>query len=384
MKIKVLFLITTLLGGGAEKVLSTIVKNLDKDKYDITVMTIDDVGIYTNEIKENARYKSCFKRLERGKNIFEKLYNYVQINYIRKFLEDNPKLFYKIFIKDKYDIEISFLENKCSKIIASSPNKNSRKYLWIHIDLEKYNWVVGQFKNLQEQKEYYSRYCKIFCVSNSVKKSFDNIFNLNNKTYVQYNPNDEKEIVEKSKEIRELEMKSDKFKFITVGRLVEQKGYDRLLEAHRRLINEGFDYELWIVGSGGEYDKYNDFIKKNNLTNNTILTGFQNNPYKYMFMADAYICSSRAEGYSTVVTEALILQLPIISTLCSGATELLHNGEYGLLVNNDIEGVYNGMKKFLIDDKIYKYYKDKAIERSKDFKLLNTMRQIEEILDNKC
>ena len=383
MKTKILFLITTLLGGGAEKVLSTIVKNLDKQKYDITVMTIEDIGIYKDEIKKHVRYKSCFKQLKPGKNKFNKLYNYVNINYIRKYLENNPKIFYKLFIKDKYDIEISFLENKCSKIIASSPNKYSKKYLWIHIDLEKYNWVENQFKNLEEQKEYYNKFQKIFCVSDSVEESFNNMFKLNEKTYVQYNPNDEDEIIQKSKE-QVQQKKIDKFKFVTVGRLVEQKGYDRLLEAHKQLISEGYDYELWIVGDGIEYDKCNKFITLNNLENYTILTKFQKNPYKYMFIGDAYICSSRAEGYSLVVSEALILEKPIISTICSGPNELLKNGQYGLLVSNDIEGIYNGMKEFLTDTSKYEYYKNKAIERSKDFKLKKTMKQIEEILDNKC
>lgn len=131
---KVLFLITTLGGGGAEKVLSTLVKNLDKTKYDITVMTVVDTGIYREEIKEHAKYKGCFKELKPGRNIYEKIYNYIYENMYKKFILKHPKVFYRMFIKEQYDIEVSFLENLCSKIISDSPNKKSKNiYGYIQI-----------------------------------------------------------------------------------------------------------------------------------------------------------------------------------------------------------------------------------------------------------
>lgn len=378
---KVLFLITTLGGGGAEKVLSTISKNLDKSKYDITVMTINDTGVYIDEVKKYVTYKTCFKELKPGKNLYQKIYNYGYENIFKKFILKYPNIFYKIFIKEKYDIEIAFLENICAKIIGNSPNKKSKKYLWIHIDLEKSNWCKTQFNGIQDQTESYSKFDKIYCVSKDVKKSFNRLFGLNDKTFIQYNPNDDKEIVALSKEEFNEVTLSNRFKFITAGRFIEQKGYDRLLEVHKRLIEEGYNYELWILGDGVEKEKYIQFIQKHKLEKNTLLLGFQKNPYKFINKCDAYICTSRMEGYSLIVCEALILGIPMIATECAGTREQLNEGEYGLLVNNSTDGIYKGMKQILNDRELYNHYKKMSKLRSKDFILENVMSDIESILD---
>lgn len=377
---KVLFLITTLGGGGAEKVLTTISKNLDKSNYEITVMTITDSGIYRDEVKKYVRYESCFKELKPGHTIFEKIYNILYQNIIIKFILKHPKLFYKIFIKDNYDVEIAFLENVCAKIIGNSPNKKSKKYLWIHIDLEKSNWCKTHFNGIEDQRITYSKFNKIFCVSNEVKKTFNNLFGLENKTFVQYNSNDDKEIIKLSHEEIDEFYVTEKFKFISSGRFIQQKGFDRLLEVHRNLLEEGYDYELWILGDGIEKSQYEQYVNYYNLQNNTRFLGFKKNPYKFMKNSNAFVCSSRMEGFSLVVSEAIILNIPVISTSCTGPNELLDYGRYGLLVENSTEGIYRGMKKFLDDDIVYKHYKDMSIRRGKDFQLDKVMKEIDSIL----
>lgn len=114
---------------------------------------------------------------------------------------------------------------------------------------------------------------------------------------------------------------------------------------HKRLIDEGFEYELWILGDGIKRESYEEFIRLNNIKEYTKLLGFKKNPYKYIKQCDSYICSSRMEGYSLVVAESIILEKPIVSTMCSGPIELIENGEYGILVENSIDGIYSGMKK---------------------------------------
>ena len=173
----------------------------------------------------------------------------------------------------------------------------------------------------------------------------------------------------------------ESLKLISVGRLATQKGYDRLLLIINRLYDNGNNISLTILGEGSEREKLEEYIIKNNLGNVVHLPGFAPNPYSIIKEHDLFVCSSRAEGYSTAVTEALILGLPVITTDCSGMKELLgENNEYGVVVQNDEESLYNGIKKFLENKSYLEFYTTKAIERGKKFSLTSLMNEIEDIL----
>lgn len=110
------------------------------------------------------------------------------------------------------------------------------------------------------------------------------------------------------------------------------------------------------------------------------LLGFKKNPYKYMNKSDLFVCSSRTEGFSTVVTEALIIGLPVVSTKCTGTNELLNNGECGLITDNNIESLYMGVKEMLQNKKEYEKYRVKSLERGKEFSLKRRINEIEKYL----
>ena len=122
------------------------------------------------------------------------------------------------------------------------------------------------------------------------------------------------------------------------------------------------------------------YIQKNHLDAFVKLLGFHSNPYKYIVQGDLFVCSSRSEGYSTAVTEALILGVPVITTDCSGMMELLKNGECGIITPNDDEAFYQGLKSLLTDASLLEHYRQKAIERGKDFTIESLMKPIEDLL----
>ena len=149
------------------------------------------------------------------------------------------------------------------------------------------------------------------------------------------------------------------------------------------MIDEGLIHKFYILGVGEDKDKIEKYIKENNLTDTFHLLGYKDNPYKYVAKCDLYVCSSHREGFSTAVTESLIVGTPVISTLCSGAQELLgYNNEYGLVVENSEEGIYKGLKKLLSHKDLLNYYKSKAKERGKRFNKENTIMDVENLLDN--
>ena len=369
MKKKLLFLINTLTGGGAEKVLCDLVNNLDKEKYDITVQTIVDIGIHKESLGSHIKYKTINK-FKNG--LLRKIFSY-SINFIIP-----SKITYKLFIKGKYDYEIAFLEGVPTKLLSVS--EAPVKYAWVHIDLfEFYNGHEKVFPTLQKNIDCYKKYNNIICVADSTKSGFIKKFGFFDNLIVKYNIVDDVSVKEKSAEAVTEIVIPQKLKLVTVGRLTYQKGYDRLLEVHKRLIAEGFSYELWIIGEGTDLEKLECYINKYNLSETVKLLGFQKNPYKFIKNADLFVCSSRAEGFSLVVAEALILSTPVISTNCAGPDELLGNGEYGLLAENSVEGLYDGLKELLSNNDRIIHYKKQAELRSKDFRLEKSIAEIEKL-----
>lgn len=379
--IKVLFFLESLGGGGAEKVLVNLIKGLDKSKYNITVKVMSDVGVYNDEIAEIIKCKSIISGKNYGKNIFHNIF--YKIKYKLIYLLPK-KIIYKIIAREKYDVEVAFIEGFATAVISESKNKLSKKIAWIHVDPLERNYADGYFKNLEEHSQCYKKFDKIVCVSKSVERSAIKKYGITlNNIMTQYNPIDEDDIKKRANEKINI-LDSSAIKFITIGRLVEQKGYDRLIRVIKRLKEE-YDgvFQLLILGDGEKKKQLGEYIKENKLTNIVKLQGFVKNPYPYLKNSDLFICSSRAEGYSLVIAESLILNVPVISTKCSGPNELLDFGKYGMLVENDEDSLYLGLKNIIDDRNKLKELKKKSQKRSEIFNYKKTIERIEKkILDN--
>lgn len=385
---KVLFLIHTLGAGGAEKVLINLVNNLDQSKYDITLMTVIDTGIFKQDIAKGIKYKTIFKLPhgnakksgEKSGSLHE---NYSCIKAIMKktytvfWRYANCAKIYKHFVKEKYDYEIAFLEGICAKIIASSNNDKSIKYSWVHVDLLNERKSESFFKNLDEEKKIYGQFNKIVCVSNVVKNSVKQKLGIKEqKLETLYNIIDSKEISNKS--LDRIELEKDCLTFVSVGRLSNQKGYDRLIDAATKLKKGNAKFKIYIIGEGPEKKNLESQIEKNNMSDVIYLLGFKKNPYVYMNFADVFICSSRAEGFSTVASEAVVLGKPCIVTDCSGMRELFgEEGQYGFITENSTEGIYDGMDKFIKNNKMLTEYAERAKEGAKRFDVNIALKTIE-------
>lgn len=366
-----------LYGGGAEKILQTLLDNLDKDRYDITLYNVIYEHLDINIYPKHVLYKTVFSGTINNNalnNLWIKIKNKIKL-YI--YNHCNTRVFYKLFIKGSYDIEVAFIEGYSTKILSGS-NQESTKIAWVHIDLEANHWTKIAYKSLEQEKQCYKKYNHIVCVSESVKEAFSRKFNITRNLTVKYNPVDRADILKKAQETINTP-KAVGYRLITVGRLEPQKGYDRLLEVASRLKQARIDFELWILGEGKQRPELENLIKKHQLDNVVKLIGFVSNPYKFIAVSDIFVCSSRSEGYSTVVTEALILGKPVVATNCSGMIELLGNSEYGLITDNNEKALYLGLKEILTNKKSYQYYKAKSQIRSNTFDINTTMRDIEKL-----
>ena len=173
-----------------------------------------------------------------------------------------------------------------------------------------------------------------------------------------------KEVKPEVKEEPEIKITKSAFNLVLVGRLLDSaKGQIRLINVVSRLHNEGYDLSLTLVGGGADERKIKDEITHNSAENYIFMTGSQSNPYPYIKQADLLVCASYFEGYNLTVAEALILGTPVLSTNCSGPNEILDSGKYGLIVENNEDGLYNGIKDLLDNPEKMQYYKRKAHER---------------------
>lgn len=388
---KVLFVVHTLQVGGAERVLINLLKKIDKTKFDITVLAIVNDGIYIDEVKniEGVKYKYLFNTFfkesrENPKSIkhkiSKKMMDLIWKMYIL-LIKYFPKMLYKKAVKEKFDIEIAFLEGKISKFVANSTNEESKKIAWIHTDINNIS-RINIFKNLEEEKANYGKFNKIICVSEEVKRRFSEKTGIQENLYVQINPICSNEIIEKSDEIITDELNHKGLILCSVGRLVKEKGFDKLLEVHNRLIKEEIIHTLWIVGEGKERKRLEKYIKDNNLEDTVNLVGYSENPYKYVRKSDVFVCSSRVEGLSSAVLEATILRKVIISTNCPGTKEILgEDGQAGLIVENNREELYKGVKLILTDSKLRDKFAENIKTRGTLFDIDNVMLQIEKLIE---
>lgn len=349
---KILFLMDNISAGGAEKVLRTLVNNMDQEKFHITVQTLEgaDPGEY---LDPGIRYKAI-NRCKTG--LGRKLFTY----WIRLCAE--LKWLYPLYIRDDYDIEVAYLECGPTKFLAGSTNKKARKIAWVHCDMRRKSGIAQQAEKL---KRHYRAYDKVVCVAGTVKESFDALFGDAADSVVLYNVNDEADILAKA---GAFEVPAEDVPVMAVvGRLSYEKGVDRLLEACARLHRDSARFRLRIVGDGPEREKLEQMARDLELEESLEFMGFRSNPYPIMAGADMIVCPSRFEGFSTVVTEALILGKTVVTTPCSGMRELLGDSEFGIITEDSVDGIYAGMKKLLEDAALRESYALAAKARGREF-----------------
>lgn len=367
MKIKILLLIPSLDNGGAEKCLVNMVNNLNPEKYDITVMTLYDRGENRKYLNKRISYSYVFKKYPKG---FIHLYKLL-----------SPKILYKKFVKGKFDIIVSYLEGPTTRIVSGCCDKHTKLINWIHCDIKNEKRFCKPYRNKKEMLKIYSKYYQTIFVSKATQENFINKFpSIFNNSKVIHNIVDTDEIIRLSNE--KIKMKKKGLTLVSVGRLAKVKGFDRLFKIINKLIHERIECFLWIIGNGSEEKKLKKYIDENKLNNYISLLGYDENPYKYVKNADIYVCSSYSEAYSTSVTEAVVLGKPIITTLCSGMNEILDDGKSGLIVENNENALYDGLKKIIIDDNFRRGLIELSKIKSEDLSLLNQVKCIEDFFEN--
>ena len=366
--------------GGAEKVLVDILDNFDYKKYQVDLLLYNYEGELLNQINTNVKILYLFKPSKKNIlfRIFHKILKIFKLNSLREWLR------IRIIIQDQYDSIISFCQGPAHKCHTFLLNNSHNHISWIHSDLSQGNWGKLFFDNdICKQEKAYNKMSKLVFVSNDAKRAFNSIFSIRSdiEQYVIYNIIDIDKIERLAKSVKI--QKNDKFLFINIGRLIDAKRQDRLIDAANILAKENHNFEVWIIGDGPLKQTLQDKITYNSLNDFVILLGGQSNPYPYLLSSDCFVLTSSQEGFPVVICEAFALGKPVISTNVVGPTELIkENSEFGLLVNQDINEIAYAMRQIMISKEIRSHYECQSKKRKRMFDKKNTMQQIFALLND--
>lgn len=365
MKKKILFVMYNLAGGGAEKVLVDILQHFDYKQYDVELALIKKRGIYLPDIPENVKITALFNRFTSALGFM--LLRYLNIHFVNKLIVRNR-------IKDNYHAIISFMEGKPLVIHSYLTSHSEVNISWIHSDLFTYH----RTKNLsiygdKMEKDCYCKMDKLVFVSKESSSQFDKLFNINVPKTVVYNPIPKESIIQSA---NNTPVAKNKIVIGNVARFVEVKRLDRLLRVAKRLKDDNYDIEFWLIGEGPLKDDLIQLQKQLGLEDYVIFKGFQKPAYPFIKQFDLLLVTSLAEGFPLVVCESICLGVPICSTRVTGSIEILDNGKFGVLTDHDDDSIYNAVKALLDNRKQLNYYHEKSLERSAMFNIDKTMEEI--------
>ena len=365
MKKKILFVITQFYKGGAETSLLNLFHCLDSQKYEVDFLVLNqieyqDATSLMGEVPEWIHVFDAVKHQRHGLKL-EQLAGKV---YRRIFHTETYVKSAASFVKhQKYDVAISFGEWLSPAFLVKKVNA-VKKYVWIHIDLDK-----ADFVNKEELVKYDSRITGyIFASEKSRQSSIHRCPQMTEKSIVVHNILNRQNILSRSAEDVTLPQANGSF-LLSVGNLRIEKNYPRQIEVMRILKERNILIKWICVGSTVDKNVYGEvsrLLDKYQLRDDFVLCGADDNPYRYMKRAKAVMVLSDHESWSLVISEAKLLGVPVIATNTSGAQEQIRNGENGVITSFDPEEIAEKIIDFLQDEKLQEHIR-KNLEKESAF-----------------
>ena len=315
--------------GGIETSLINLLKNLDYNKYNVTLVLEEKKGVFLNDVDKSVKIKEY--KVSYNKNFIIRKF----INLLKRirWILGNYKRYYASICYATYSGPCGFLAR------VSSNNK----ILYVHS-----NYYEAYNKDRKKTKAFFDnlkikKYNHIIFVSNESKKDLATIYpDLETKMVTINNLVDYERIIKLS--LKNIDVKNTSKKiFLFLGRLDESsKRLTLLLNVAKKCMENKVKAVFWIVGNGPDEKMYKDIVKKEKIDNVEFI-GAKKNPYPYMKKSDYLILTSRYEGFPVVYNEAIILEKPIITTIDVSDDYVSVPNRFGYVVNEDT--IYDKVKE---------------------------------------
>ncbi len=393
-KIKLVFLTVSLQGGGAERFIATLANSLDKEKFDITVLSYTSEKVYL--LDGAVKFKTILPdALLSVRKFYSKILgligekqNGIKSNgkkqggggklhstfILRRFVFWKYFFFLKI---ERPDVVFSILP------AANFLSVSSSKY-------SKHATIVCEGVFPSTHSEIYFPFVRSYAMADVIvakselmKNSLCRDFGLPlEKIILLYNPVDLEKVNKLSKErvFGDLFAEKGLPVIIACGRLHVQKGFDVLIKAFSE-VRKKLKCKLVILGDGLEKNSLVCLAEKLGVLDSIEFAGWQDNPFKFVAKADVFVLSSRFEGLPNALLEAMALGKACVSTDCnSGPAEIITDNKNGLLVPvGDEKRLAEAIIKVLKNKKLKSKLEKNAKIRASDFDSKKIIKQFEKL-----
>ncbi len=375
---KVIFIIPTLGGGGAERVFLHILKNLDRSKFTPCVVLFEKKGELLHELPVEIKL-TILKEHDETCRMYGTVFIKLALRFSRFIKKERP------------DVIVSFMwYTNFITLIAEMINRISSKV----IVSERYGFAVsfeGRMAELLRRliiRFFYPRADTIIVNSTAMGQQLKDTFHVKvDKIATIYNPVDISTIRSLSEEEVDHPWFDQPLPIImSIGRVTRQKGFDQLIKAVKTLHDDGAACRLVILGKGPEEGNLKKLYFDLGMSDKVLFLGFQQNPYKYLARATIFVLSSFYEGFPNVLLEAIALGIPSVATQCpTGPDEIITSGENGLLVPpGDYHALAEAIKRLLQDECLRKKFALAGRKRAQDFAVEDIVRQYEKAIETVC
>jgi len=357
-KIKIVFIEDSLVCGGAEQALYDLALLLDPEKFDVTVLSQKpgrdwdqkflDAGIRV--IYDYSCRKATWNPVVKAGNVVKKLRTE------RCYRNGGEDLLSVVCPGADIIVSYSMWDNpRCGFA------KGARSVKFIHGNMA----TNPAFRKLiLRDRALLDRYDRIVCVSQEGRQAFLELTGRSEGVEAHFNPINSETVRRLAAE--PVSLPEDKPIVCAVGRLSWEKGFERLIVQHQRLVEEGIPHYLVLVGDGPDRDYVRRTVAAMEAQDTVILAGYQANPYPYIAASRFLVNASFTEGLPVVAMEALCLGVPVVSTAPS-VRELFGGEDCGLIVENSSGGIRQGIRRMLTDQALCAACRSGAAARSRCF-----------------